>query len=511
LSGYPAPPALNMAFYHSNNKKSYIWDGSAWQILAQDGLQGPAGTSPQINSTSFNSTGTFAINTSTPSTITSSNAAWLTTGNQGTNPNTNFIGTADGQAFVVKTNGGERIRFTSSPQVVINGIGPAFNNTLSVFGSGYPGVLNAPGITTNNPIGGYSSGSNAGLYGENNQVGQGVMGRNTGSGVGVSGVSVGNGTGVTGSNNATGIGVDGVSVDGPGMFGSSDNINSASVIAMNTHWSGNGTALLAIGSNLGSFFIPAQGAGIVSTGRYYGIYSVGTNNNGVGGIGVMGVGANSTGNTFNSSRAGVVGNGTTAGVSGFATNTTGDRWGGLFSVPGVAGAFAMVGGVGSGLSCGLISSGTKSTVVDDEQGRGRLMFCTEAPEVLFQDFGAGQLQNGSAHITLDELLSRNIRVDETHSLKVFIQLEGDCKGVFVTNKTANGFDVKELQDGRSNVSFTWQIVAVRADTKDAGGKTISAFSTQRFPVAPKFPEPEKMKVIERKMEKKKTVATGNNQ
>lgn len=37
LGAAPANPELNWAYYNSTDKKSYIWDGSSWQILAQDG------------------------------------------------------------------------------------------------------------------------------------------------------------------------------------------------------------------------------------------------------------------------------------------------------------------------------------------------------------------------------------------------------------------------------------------------------------------------------------------
>ena len=127
-------------------------------------------------------------------------------------------------------------------------------------------------------------------------------------------------------------------------------------------------------------------------------------------------------------------------------------------------------------------------MVKDEKNKYHFMFCPEAPEVLFQDYGSGTLQNGFAHIMLDKLLVRNIHVDEKHPLKVFIQLEGDCNGVFVTNKTPNGFDVRELQKGKSNVSFTWTIVASRADDKDETGKVISRFADIRFPDAPDLPK-----------------------
>ncbi|HBX50396.1 MAG TPA: hypothetical protein DEH02_04925, partial [Bacteroidales bacterium] len=39
----PANPVLNNAYYNSTDKKSYVFDGSTWQILAQDGATGAQG------------------------------------------------------------------------------------------------------------------------------------------------------------------------------------------------------------------------------------------------------------------------------------------------------------------------------------------------------------------------------------------------------------------------------------------------------------------------------------
>ena len=105
------------------------------------------------------------------------------------------------------------------------------------------------------------------------------------------------------------------------------------------------------------------------------------------------------------------------------------------------------------------------------------MFAPEAPEVLFQDYGIGKLVNGTAVIKLDEILSRNILVDNTHPLKVFIQLEGDCNGVFVTNKSQTGFTVIELNNGNSNVPFSWHIVANRADSLNSKLRNQAKFVT----------------------------------
>ncbi|QLJ56205.1 hypothetical protein HPC70_00785 [Flavobacterium psychrophilum] len=112
------------------------------------------------------------------------------------------------------------------------------------------------------------------------------------------------------------------------------------------------------------------------------------------------------------------------------------------------------------------------------------MFCPEAPEVLFEDYGIGKLNDGEVYIILDEILANSLKVDNKHPLKVFIQLEGDSNGVFVSEKSINGFKVKEVNNGKSNISFSWHIVGNRADSKDASGNITSEFENLRLPIGP---------------------------
>src|SRR5690606_19523235 len=112
----------------------------------------------------------------------------------------------------------------------------------------------------------------------------------------------------------------------------------------------------------------------------------------------------------------------------------------------------------------------------------RIMFAPEAPEIVFQDYGIGQLVNGEVNIALDPILKKSLHIDSNHPLKVFVTLEGDCNGVYVTNKSADGFTVKELQNGTSNAPFSWQIVANRADTRDRSGNVVSKHVGLRLPV-----------------------------
>jgi hypothetical protein len=124
-----------------------------------------------------------------------------------------------------------------------------------------------------------------------------------------------------------------------------------------------------------------------------------------------------------------------------------------------------------------------NTIVKDPAGKLVLLSAPEAPENLFQDYGTGKLVNGHAHITLDPTLAMNILVNEAHPLRAFVQLEGDCAGVYVANKTGEGFDVVELQGGTSNVSFTWTVTANRNNESHTDGVQWN-YAEERFGAAP---------------------------
>ena len=180
------------------------------------------------------------------------------------------------------------------------------------------------------------------------------------------------------------------------------------------------------------------------------------------------------------------------GVEGRASDlnlTTTDKMGGLFyvssSTTGAVPAVATVGSIVDNTGYKILGFGIVSTLIRDTENIEHVMVAPEAPEALFQDYGIGTLVNGYAKIELDPLLSNNIAVDARHPMKVFIQLEGDCNGVYVTNKSAKSFEVQELGNGRSDVSFSYQIIANRAN-EERGGH-ISEYADMRFkPLTKRF-------------------------
>jgi hypothetical protein len=104
-------------------------------------------------------------------------------------------------------------------------------------------------------------------------------------------------------------------------------------------------------------------------------------------------------------------------------------------------------------------TGSKSAVVPLHDGRHVALYAVEAPENWFEDFGGGQLKAGTTIVLLDPQFADT--VNSSVDYHVFVTPNGECHGLYVTAKTANSFEVRELNGGRSNISFDYRIVARR--------------------------------------------------
>jgi hypothetical protein len=122
------------------------------------------------------------------------------------------------------------------------------------------------------------------------------------------------------------------------------------------------------------------------------------------------------------------------------------------------------------------ATGTKHAVVPLRNGRMVDVTSMESPEVWFEDFGSGQLTGGITTVSIDASFSQIVTLSTGYH--VFVTPKGDCKGLFVTNETTNGFEVRELSGGQSSVEFDYRIVAHR-----------KGYEKVRLPIAkmPKLP------------------------
>jgi hypothetical protein len=108
----------------------------------------------------------------------------------------------------------------------------------------------------------------------------------------------------------------------------------------------------------------------------------------------------------------------------------------------------------------LNCTGTKNAVVPVDDGkRWVAMSAIESPVNWFEDAGSAKLVNGVAVVELDPTFIQT--VNTTMDYEVFPVPHGDCKGLYVTNRTATSFEVRELGGGTSSVDFGYRIMAVR--------------------------------------------------
>ncbi len=357
-----------------------------------------------------------------------SNMAWGLTGNSGTLPAANFIGSTDAQPVLFKTNSIERMRIFSSGEVAIGATVPMAMFHDSVAYSGY-----------------------AGRFENSRSDGRGLLGIN--------------------------VNAAGTSTLCHGVVGATS--QSQSFGGRFSNASTSGTGLFVAGNNsAGTYLLSGSGASINGDSVGMAVRAINTNSmvgliasgNGMGYSYYANSGSTSSGRDFG---LGAIASANLNGTGGYFTNGNG------------AGTFARVAYTNAlGLAYKISGPGAVATSVYDLQDKKVDMFCPESPEVLFQDFGEGQLKNGSCHIRLDPVFSKNIFVDSQKPLRVYIQLNDNCNGVYVTNRSKNGFDVVEINGGNSNATFTWFVSANRIDDVDPlTGNLLSRFQNVRFPAS----------------------------
>jgi len=261
----------------------------------------------------------------------------------------------------------------------------------------------------------------------------------------------------------------------------------------NTVTSGNGPAIVGTTNSTGANGV--KGIVAAFTGPYAGLYGAssspdGKGVSGTGGIGVKGIGniGNQIGVYGVSGSASAEGSGlSNAGVWGDTNAAYGvlgtgdDNYGGFFlnnsghfdalvaendstksSAP-VFGAFgpSFNGECTIDVKGNLACTGSKSAVVPVDGGARRVaLYAVEAPENWFEDAGSAQLSHGSARIDLDPTFAQT--VNTTIDYHVFLTPNGDCKGLYVSQKSAISFEVHELGGGSSNIAFDYRIMAKRS-------------------------------------------------
>ena len=95
--------------------------------------------------------------------------------------------------------------------------------------------------------------------------------------------------------------------------------------------------------------------------------------------------------------------------------------------------------------------------VRGNEGTTYEMYAANHASETVEDEGETTLHAGLAHVALDPAFASVISRREAYL--VFTTPKGDTRGLYVTNCTPQGFDVRETSGGRSTLTFDYRIVA----------------------------------------------------
>jgi len=117
------------------------------------------------------------------------------------------------------------------------------------------------------------------------------------------------------------------------------------------------------------------------------------------------------------------------------------------------------------VSGNLFCTGTVGAVVNGQGKKKVGLYTMQSSEDWIEDFGSGALMGGVTTIQLEPRFAKTISSQANYH--VFLTPAGDCDGLYIANRTATSFEVRELKSGTSSVQFDYRIVAHRKGYESA--------------------------------------------
>jgi hypothetical protein len=117
------------------------------------------------------------------------------------------------------------------------------------------------------------------------------------------------------------------------------------------------------------------------------------------------------------------------------------------------------------VSGNLFCTGALGAAVKGQGNKKIGLYTMQSSEDWIEDFGSGALNGGVATIKLEPRFAKTISGQANYH--VFLTPAGDCDGLYIANRTANSFEVRELKSGNSSVAFDYRIVGHRKGFESA--------------------------------------------
>lgn len=333
-------------------------------------------------------------------------------------------------------------------------------------------TLSGPGLKGVSPKSGIIGQTHAkGTLTTNN--GSGVLGQDTNTtngftNAGVTGTSK-NGIGVAGTS-TSGRGLSGVSTSGVGIFGIS--ANNDGILGQSTNDVGvEGNGLIVGVDGVGEEGVEGNDEGSASRDAIFanghGANLFRGNNSASQDVFLV----DNSGNTTIGGTASISGDAVVAGVNqgnvveGVALSGAGDN---ILANSHNSSAFMFRGNNAEGQDVFEVSDNgnvnavsytatlAMTTIQKTTLGRSVKTYAAQASQPSLEDFGEAQLTDGRAYVSLDPSFSSSI---DRSTYLVVVTAEGDTNGLYVTNRSQAGFEVRENRGGRSTVAFSYRILA----------------------------------------------------
>jgi hypothetical protein len=339
---------------------------------------------------------------------------WSLTGNAGTSPGANFLGTSDAKDLVVKTNNSEALRVTGSGDVGVGTSSPAAKLEADTDSTADFASAVLAQITSSTP-GSYS----AAVHGVHNGTNGGI------------------GIGVWGSQDNSGWGVYGTSPRGIGVLGEA------------TSTSGTGVGVLGRTASTANYAVGVSGA-VTSATPGFDSAGVSGNNAGTGsnGYGVYG--------RHNGTGSGVFGY-SSSGKGVYGSSTSGI---GVYGQGGIAGWFQGILDVQGDLN---VFGGTKNFRIDhplDPANKYLVHAAIESNQVL--NVYSGNIttdKTGTATVRLPAYFDK-LNTDPRYQLTVIGEQNWDARAGIYHQIANNRFTIRT---DKPNVEVSWQVTARRND------------------------------------------------
>jgi len=329
-------------------------------------------------------------------------------------------------------------------------------NGSSINGTGVTGT--ETGSAGQNGVAGFSASTfGSGVYGQNSSTGAGVAGSNTATSrsSGASGLLANGGTANDGIHSFAGSGnaLYAFSQSGTPLFANQGANTTAPELYLQDTSSSKNDIIEAVGPSGDVFDVLSSGAVVASGGLTASGFA--QFRDGAEIVGTLDL-PSSNGNEFDNAPGNF---NPTLTIDGGGVNQ-GDT---VLAVRDNSGQTAMdvtdTGDVGiSGL---LFTQGPCGTgcIVGNKRVRAVTEYAPTESEPTIEDNGEGTLVGGSDYIALDPKFANVIDTNATYLVSV--TPEGDCRGLYVAQRSARGFAVRELQGGSASVGFEYRIVAKR--------------------------------------------------